>query len=363
MRKRRLFVIFGCVAVLVAAVALLWCLFRPKPLYRVTFLPTMGGVEVRPHAINDSGRVAATVRMPDGTERVVLWDKSGRTEDLDFLPKGHSMWRLAINNAGEVAGTVSDANFAASSFFWDTDGRRHTLDAPAGEQVRIAAINDRGQVVGHLHAAKGPRNAFLWDKTAGMRDLSTFRGSESFACDINDWGQIVGFFSRSAGDWRAFICDPNLGMQELGPTHYDEGSCCINNRGFVVGQFGSAQPGLCVSTWTARTGLQQLPLKGGDFLRISGLNEANRCFVNVHYRGIRVLRQQLGERSESHLWESGRHVRRLDERICLLGGDRLDRGDIEAIGGWDINKDGTILGVLIEKGQPCPHAVILEPIE
>jgi probable HAF family extracellular repeat protein len=194
-----------------------------------------------------------------------------------------------------------------------------------------------------------------------MQSLGLPGSVESFACDINDWGQIVGFFSTAANVWRAFVHDPNLGMQDLGPTHYDEGSCCVNNQGFVVGQFGSTQTRLCVSTWTARTGSQRLPLDGADFLRVSGLGDSNRYLVNVHYDGIRVLRRQLGERSESHLWESGRHVRCLTGRLCY--GDDLRGRDIEAVGGWDLNKDGTILGMLKRKGSADWRAVLLEPIQ
>lgn len=188
----------------------------------------------------------------------------------------------------------------------DTDGHRYTLDAPVGEQVRIRAINNRGQVVGYWHATRGPQHAFIWDKIGRMRDHGPPGNLESFACDINDWEQIVGFFSTSTNVWRAFVHDPNLGMQQLGPTHYDEGMCCINNRGFVVGQFGSTQPGLCVSTWTARTGPQPLPLKGGDFLLMCGLNDADHYLVNVSREGIRVGRREFRRRSESHLWQSGR---------------------------------------------------------
>lgn len=351
MRRKRLFVVLGCAVVLIAAGVAVWCLHRPELPYRVTFLPAMGGVRMNAHAINDSGRVAASVRMADGTTRVVLWDKSGRTQEIATFPEGHSVATVVLNNAGQVACTIYDPNHTWRSFFWDTDGRQYLLNAPADGQPQIRAINNAGRVVGHWSPVKGPRHAFLWDKTIGMIDLGVFGGTESVACDINDWGQIVGFFSKGNRDWRAFVSDPNLGMQELGPTHCDEGMCCINNQGLVVGQFGSTQAGLCVSTWTARTGPQQLALQGGDFLQICGLNDANRYFLNTHYSGRSFLRQRLWERWESHLWESGRSVRQLGHTAG------------EGIVGIDMTKDGTILGAMANEPQTHPHFMILEPIE
>jgi probable HAF family extracellular repeat protein len=366
MRRKRLFLILGCAAVLIAAGVVVSWLLRPEPLYRVTFLPLMGGVQTRPYAINDSGRVAVVVRMADGTERVVLWDKSGQTEELVSIPPGSSVPAMAINNAGEVACTVfNDPNRTWISFFWDVDRRRYTLDAPSAAEVRIRAMNNRGQVVGYRMwlPSRGPAHAFLWDKAAGMQDLGMFSsGGESVACDLNDQGQIVGYFAVGSLDWRAFVYDPDLGVRELGfKKSGSDAQCLINDRGFVVGQFNSAQSGPGVSTWTAPTGPQTLPWKGGGFLQVRGLNNAGCYFVNVSREGIRVGRLEFRRRSESHLWQSGRHVRQLTVRLCC--GDDLRHRNVTAVSGWDINKDGTILGAMTVKGSGQWHAVILEPIQ
>lgn len=361
MRMRRRFVLLGCAAVLILS-GIIWGLRRPKPLYRVTFLPSMGGVETRPHGINDSGRIAVTVRMPDGVERVVLWDKSGRMEELASFPVGSSVATMVLNNAGQVACTVFNGpNRTWNSFFWDVDRRRYTLDAPSAAEVRIRAMNNHGQVVGHW-ASRGPAHAFLWDQAAGMQDLGMFSGGESVACDLNDRGQIVGYFAMGSLDWRAFVYDPNLRVRELGfKKSGSDAQCLINDRGFVVGQFNSVQPGPGVCTWTVPTGSQPLPWKGGGFLQVHGLNDAGCYFVNVRREGIRVGRLEFRRRSESHLWQSGRHVRQITVHLCC--GDDLRHRNVTAVSGWGINNKGTILGAMTVKGSGRWHAVLLEPME
>jgi probable HAF family extracellular repeat protein len=362
MRKRRLFLILGCAAALIVAGVVVSWLLGPEPLYRVMFLPSMGGIQTCPGGINDSGRVVAAVRMADGTQRVVLWDKSGRAEELASFPVGSSVATMVLNNAGQVACTVfNDPNRTWSSFFWDVDRRRYTLEAPGAGEVRIRAMNNHGQVVGHW-ASRGPAHAFLWDQAAGMQDLGMFSGGESVACDLNDQGQIVGCFAVGSLDWRTFVYDPDLGVRELGfKKSGSDAQCLINDRGFVVGQFNSAQPGPGVCTWTAPAGPQPLAWKGGGFLQVHGLNDAGCYLVNVSREGIRVGRREFRRRSESHLWQSGRHVRRLTVRLCC--GDDLRRRNVTAISGWDINEDGTILAGMTVKGSGRWQAVILETIE
>jgi len=350
--------------VLVVAGAAGWRLHRPKPLYRVTFLPSMGGVQTCPGAINDSGQVVAAVRMADGTNRVVLWDKSGRIEELGSFPVGSTVFPMAINNAGQVACTVSnDPNRTWNSFFWDVDRRRYALNNPGVAYVEIHGMNNHGQVVGcrGWPLPEKPAHAFLWDKATGMQDVGLFNEGESVARGINDQGQIVGFFTVDSLGLRTFVYDPNLGVQDLGfNTGGGNASCLINNGSFVVGQFNSAQPGPDVSTWTAHSGVQPLLWKGDGVLRIRGLNDAGCYFVNVRRWGIQVGGRELWGRSECHLWQFGRHVRQITVRLCC--GDDLRHRNVTAVSGWDINEDGTILAGMTIKGSGRWQAVILEPI-
>ena len=189
-----------------------------------------------------------------------------------------------------------------------------------------------------------------------MRDLGTFGGIESLACGVNDTGQIVGFFSTFKNQWRAFLHDPNLGMRDLGPTEFGPAATChINNQGFVVGQFGSAQEDTCVSTWTVGTGPRQLPLDGRDWVQVSALDDANHFFVNTHRRGFRWRGRRFWDQTESYSWKSATDVR------CL--NDQLGRTDIEGLAVTDVNKDGKMVGSLSIKRLPYPHAVFLEPIK
>jgi len=208
MRRRYVLFLLAGVGILVVVLLIAWLRSGTRALYSIVILPTMGGVEVRAHALNDLGRVAAAVRMPDGTVRVVLWDQSGRTEDLAFFPAGSEVGAVVLNNAGQAACTVHDPNRTWRSFFWDADGRRYTLENPDYDEVRINAMNNRSQVVGSWDSPRYPRHAFRWDKTGGAQDLHTFGSGESLACGINDSGQIVGLFSPAPRQWQAFLLDP-----------------------------------------------------------------------------------------------------------------------------------------------------------
>lgn len=193
---RRRYILLGCAAVLILS-GTIWGLRRPKPLYRVTFLPSMGGVETRPHAINDSGRIAVIVRMP---------------------------------NASSTTGASSSAS--------------STRCNPVPVSV------------------PGP----------SPPDRSRFPGRAAVSC-------------RCAGCY----------------------------------------------------------------------------FMNVSREGIRVGRLEFRRRSESHLWQSGRHVRQITVHLCC--GDDLRHRNVTAVSGWGINNKGTILGAMTVKGSGRWHAVLLEPME
>jgi probable HAF family extracellular repeat protein len=365
MKRRRVLLILICMSILAGVSLMVLLRSWGRVLYEMTFLPTLGGVEISPRAINDSGRVAVTVRMPDGTVRVVLWDKSGRTEELAFFPPGSAVPAVALNNAGQVACTVCDPNRTWSSYFWDTDGRRYMLETPDYNEVRISAMNNRGQIVGQVDFPRYARHAFRWDRTAGIEDLHTFGSGESLARGINDAGQIVGLFSPAPRQWRAFLLDPNLEMRDLGPAKSGLAArCFINNQGFVVGQFGSVEDETCVSIWTARTGTMRLS-SSGDRVEVRALNDMNQFILHVSHNGLRVWERQAGNRTQSIFW------RRRTESVLWASSNKirclnrhLGRPDLRGLIVQGLNKNGTIVGLLLVEGVSYPQAqaVLLVPI-
>ncbi len=68
---------FGLTGAGISAAALLVALrpSRPEVLYKVTFLPTLGGIPVVPHAIKDRGQVVGAAEVTLGQWHMVLWDK------------------------------------------------------------------------------------------------------------------------------------------------------------------------------------------------------------------------------------------------------------------------------------------------
>jgi len=147
-----------------------------------------------------------------------------------------------------------------------------------------------------------------------------------------------------------------------GPTFGLAATCQINNQGFVVGQFGSAEDQTCTCTWTAGTGTARLA-STGDWLVVGALNDANQFILNVRHSGLQVWNRQVGNKTQSIfwgwrtgsvLWESTRHLRSLNKR--------LGRTDIRGFFGQDLNQNGTIIGSLFIEGSSRPQAVLLEPI-
>jgi probable HAF family extracellular repeat protein len=342
----------------ILAAALLVALLRSKPevLYEVTFLPTLGGVPVVPHAINDHGQIVGAAEVTPGQWHMILWDKDKGLQDLGSWARHQSSLRLGINNAGQVAGTVADANGVGCAFIQDPNGVRRLLVDPAGRGSVAAALNNRGQVVGYYETAGKPRHACVWDQTGRMTDLGTLGGIESLAYSINDRGQVAGVSGVRGPLWQAFLWDPNTGMIGLGPDPLDMAtSCYINNKGLVAGGFGSAKDPRAVSAWTSSGGLQRLSAPGSAFPDVAGLNDAGQILVNTSRSGFRAFGRVFFGKSASYLCDPNGGCVALE---CHLAGPK---GVVYFIAA-DINNQGQLAGTLFIEGVGW-RAAILEPIK
>jgi probable HAF family extracellular repeat protein len=189
-----------------------------------------------------------------------------------------------------------------------------------------------------------------------MQRLNAPGTLESLARSINDSGQAVGFLSVDrSNQWYAFLWDPNVGMQNLGLAQFGPTSTCsINNQGFVVGQFGSAEDRTRISTWTREGGARRLDSRGVS-MQVAGLDDAGRFAARAEWTGFKVLGFGSASRSTSYLWDPNLGLREIQYH--------LGRRDVVEFVAADINNKGQIAGRLRLKNGPDVLGVVLEPIE
>jgi len=322
----------------------------------VTFLPRLNGASVIPRAINDHGQVAGVVEVTRNQWHMFVWDENGGIRDLGPCADARHFECVQINNAGQITGTAVDPNGSSRAFLRDPNGMRHILRAPSGEQVHVHGLNNQGQVVGYYHGERGPRQAFIWDKATGMQNLNARGTIESLAQSINDAGQVVGFLSvNRTNQWYAFLWDPNAGMRNLGLAQFGPTSTChINNHGFVIGQFGSAQDRTCVSAWTREEGARRVDSRGAS-MQVTGLNGAGRFVARAEWIGFKVLGAGSSSTLTSYLWDPNAGLTEIHRH--------LGRRDVVEFAALGLNNRGQIVGLLRLKKQPTLFGVILEPVK
>lgn len=353
-KKHVLFALMG-VGILVAVLVAAWPHPKPEILYQVVFLPTLG-LSAGPQAINERGQVAGIAEVTQSQWHLFLWDREGGMKDLGPCADARHFHRALLNNAGQIAGTAADPNGSPYAFLQDPNGTRYRLPTRAGEQIHVCGLNRRGQVVGYSEPTRGARRAFLWDRIAGMRDLALPGTIESVAAGINDAGQVVGYASLNrTNQWRAFLWDPNAGLRDLGPSAFGpHRKCYINNQGFVLGQFDSAQDDVCVSTWSPGKGAQRLPRPQGTLVQPEGLNDADRFVVITDRRRLEIRQLAFLHHIDSYLCDPDGHV--TDLATCL------DLPDVYEFFATGLNSQGQITGQLRVNPYANSQAVVLTPI-
>jgi uncharacterized repeat protein (TIGR01451 family) len=198
--------------------------------YTITQLGSLGGYNVVPNAINDSGQVAGVVYVPSNMLHAVLYSE-GSIADLGTLG-GSSSGATALNASGQVTGWAEAPDGRVHAFRY-TDGVMTNLNV-LGVGSFAHAINDAGQVVGFFSLAGGGHHAFRY--TDRMTDLGTLGGQSSNAVAINASGQVAGYAETAgATRTRAFRSDGG-GLLDLGTLGGEwSWATSINDAGQVTG--------------------------------------------------------------------------------------------------------------------------------
>lgn len=250
--------------------------------YTVTVLPTIGGSNTTPLAINASGAIVGyewfnsrfhrpwvyrngtmteigaygdafteayginsagtiVVSSLDSTGNVLqAFSYSGATATaLPTLGGSKGTGVAAINDAGTIVGysyLAGNLGIRAVSIGGATATNLGTL----GTASYATAINNGGVVVGYAEAASGSRHAFRY-ANGTMADLGTLGGPESFAYGINAAGVIVGSsgaIPANVAVLRAFVYANNT-MTNIDTLGASSAAFAINSEGTVVGIYGA----------------------------------------------------------------------------------------------------------------------------
>jgi uncharacterized membrane protein len=211
--------------------------------------------------INDSGEILGIYEDADRVLHHFVRDRKGRFNELDDPPGGADVDEyLDINNRGEIIGTYNDEQgFNTTAFLRSKRGRFTSIEVPDSEVTYAFKLNDRRQVVGlYLDADAEPNpdstfppglvHGFLWDD--GEYTTIDVRGAaQTFVTGINNRGEMVGSYVDADGDFHGFRRDKRGAVTTLpeapgaDPTMGGTQPLGINDHGQIVGLAYDARGG------------------------------------------------------------------------------------------------------------------------
>jgi probable HAF family extracellular repeat protein len=345
MKKRRFIILLLCAAVLVVGILIVVLLSKQPVLYRVTYLPSLGGQFTLPCSINDRGQIAGFSKVSRGTNHLFLWDHENGIQDLG---PGSIAY---INNAGQIASSMQDPNGHRRAFFRDPNGTRRILPTLGGEKSTAFGINNHGQVVGASETASGICHAFAWDNVNGIRDLTPSSSVQTSAQSINDIGKVI---VSAKGGLR--LVNINEGMTSNSPSIPLKGLSKINNNGYVTGVVQTAQSKFDIGIWHPDLGMKKLLQLNLDSSSTAKINDVNQIiFLKQRQPKFNLFVRKMYYTPLNNYLEDPKLG-----RISLNGYVSIGRGEVFCL--IDINNKGQIIGaVQSTKGQRS-RGVLLEPI-
>jgi uncharacterized membrane protein len=187
-----------------------------------------------------------------------LRTRRGRFADIN-VPGSQLTGPLKINDRRQVVGIYLDAGGGLQSFLWD-DGDFTTIDVPGAASTAVLGINDRGQMVGSYTDAEGAYHGFLRDRKGAVTTLPEAPGADPASggtqpAAINERGQIVGLAYDARGGSRAFLLERGRFRLIDGRRATYTRALDINNRGQIVGDYGTKPPAGARSSTARRAGL------------------------------------------------------------------------------------------------------------
>jgi len=151
----------------------------------------LGGDEIRPTAINDSGTIVGFGTTASGETHGFVWSKADGLVDLGTLG-GDFSWASDINSSGLVAGYSKTAGGDEHAIAWSADGGLIDLGTLAGSRSRGQFVTEAGAIIG-VSGAKGHRtHAFVWTEAGGMVEMPSLGRLENVDA-ASPTGAFTGF--------------------------------------------------------------------------------------------------------------------------------------------------------------------------
>lgn len=175
----------------------------------------------------------------------------------------------AINERNQIVGFITTPDGRARAHRWNADGTETDFGTPGSDSMAFA-INGNGMSAGYIDD-----HAIAWDANGKAIELGLPKGSGAIGRFVNAQNQVAGTF-QGDGTMGAFVWCRDSGLARIGPFPRLVRIMGFNDRGQVAGDRQVAEEGLSVTfapfTWTAKRGLQLLPLGGGAHGRVDALN-------------------------------------------------------------------------------------------
>lgn len=330
---------------------------RGSPKYSITDLGSLGGSESFAYAINDSGEVVGSSRLPGDTQTHTFLYRAGVLTDLYPLnSQGIQTGPPGINNVGQISsGLIVDGVYVPAVLNSKTGDL--TLLGSLGGITSFGfngvatATNGAGHAVGYSYVDSITRHAFLY-RDGVMTDIGSLGGPSGYsaALGINNAGTTVGFSSdQPNGVAHAFVYRDGV-MTRIGPFTESYANQ-VNNRGQVVGEFLTADQSAFHAFLYSNGVFTDLDLPNGSETVAFAINEREQIvgLASVPYEST-CLDPNLGQyvpcilyKQEAFLYEHGK----LQELNSLVP----ENSGWDLTWAFDVNNRGQIVGYGVLNGN------------
>jgi len=357
MKRKSLIIVSFCTALLVVGILAATLRSKRQVLYKVTYLPSLGGEFFLPCAINDHGQIAGFAKVAYRSYHLFLWDREKGLQDLGPVVNND----VFINNAGQIAATMQDPNGHYRTFIWNPNHGRRILPTLGGKTATVHDMNNRGntetvhdinnhgQVVGASKTASGILHACVWNSASEIQDLTPSSKEHTRAWSINDAGQVIVFAKGPP-----LLVDVNEGATSTYQPIPVRGLIEINNNGYVAGLVRAGTSKFDIVVWHPDSGQKKLvQFNASNDTYINDVNQV--LLIKERQPKFRLFGRTLfSTHIKNYLHDPKRGWLSLNEYVSV--------GPYEDFCATDLNNKGCIVGVIQSRKDSPRRGVLLEPI-
>jgi probable HAF family extracellular repeat protein len=347
MKRKSLFILSFCAILLVVIVLVLKIRPERHALYKVTYLPSIGKEFFLPCSINDRGQIAGFSEVPPRNYHLFLWDREKGLQDLG--PVVNDL--VHINNAGRIAATMRDPNGHDRAFIWDPNQGRCVLPALGGKTATAHGINNHGKVVGAAETASGMLHACVWNAASEIHDITPSSKERTRAWSINDAGQDVVFAKGPS-----LLVNTNEGVTSTFQPIPVRGLIEINGNGYVAGLVQAGPGKFDIIVWHPDSGQKKLIKLNANASSDTNINDVNQVLLTKGREPkFRLFGRTLfSTHVRNYLHDPKRGWLSLNKYVSIVPNEDLFL--------TDMNNKGCIVGAVQSTKDSRSRGVLLEPI-